>query len=179
MNRKLQLAILSMPLAIFITVLFFLWRGLSLKPDILPSVLVGKAVPHFKLTNVLAPAYPFTEQSFKGKVTLLNVWASWCGACEMEHAMLMEIRNHYQIPIYGIDYKDDLERSKSFLAEKGNPYTMLGNDSTGEVAMDLGVYGTPETFIVDKEGQIAYRHVGVIDQRVWETELLPVIKSLG
>jgi cytochrome c biogenesis protein CcmG, thiol:disulfide interchange protein DsbE len=176
MNKRLQLFVMLVPIPIFITVLFFLWRGLALKPEILPSALLGKPVPAFHLTNILAPSYPFTEQSLKGQVTLVNVWASWCYACEMEHPMLMEIKNRYHIPIYGIDYKDDPVKTKTFLSELGNPYTVLGNDSTGDVAMDFGVYGTPETFIVDKQGMIIYRHVGVINRQVWEDELLPVIK---
>lgn len=176
--RRIRLFIACSPVLIFIVVLFFLWHGLSAQPDILPSALLGKPVPSFHLTNLLAPLYPFTEQNFKGKVTLLNVWASWCYACEMEHAMLMEIKKKYNIPIYSIAYKDSPQNSQAYLKALGNPYSIIGNDSSGEVAMDFGVYGTPETFIVDKQGTIVYRHVGVIDQQVWENELLPVIKRL-
>lgn len=179
MSKSSRILIILTPAFIFIAVLFFLWRGLSVKPEILPSALLGKPAPNFHLTDLMSPAYPFTEQKFKGQVTLLNVWASWCYACEMEHSMLMTIKNNYQIPIYGIAYKDNPQKTQSFLAELGNPYSVIGNDSSGEVAMDFGVYGTPETFIIDKNGTIVYRHVGVIDQRVWETELLPVIQQLG
>jgi cytochrome c biogenesis protein CcmG/thiol:disulfide interchange protein DsbE len=127
----------------------------------------------------MSPAYPLTEQNLKGHVTLLNVWASWCYACELQHPMLMAIKNNYHIPIYGIAYKDEAKNIQTFLNEYGNPYTRLGNDSNGAVAMDFGVYGTPETFVIDKKGTIVYRHVGVISQQVWEEELLPLIKRLS
>lgn len=178
MSKTIRLFIASTPLVIFLGILFFLWRGLSLKPEVLPSALLGKPTPHFRLTDLLSPTYPFTEQNFKGQVTLLNVWASWCYACEREHPVLMEIKNHYHIPIYGITYKDDPKKTQSVLNEWGNPYSRLGNDASGEVAMDFGVYGTPETFIIDKKGNIAYRHVGAINQEIWENELLPVIQRL-
>lgn len=178
MTNLSRLSLFFLPLTIFCVVLFFLWQGLSGQPELLPSPLIGKPVPAFHLTNLLAPAYPLTEQKLKGRVSLLNVWASWCSACEMEHPMLLEIKNNTHIPIYGILYKDEPRTAKAFLAENGNPYTGLGNDDKGEVAMDLGVYGTPETFIVDKQGIIVHRHVGIISQEVWENELLPIIKRL-
>lgn len=179
MSKTTRMLLALAPILIFVAVLFFLWRGLSINPEILPSALLGKPAPQFHLPDLMTPAYPLTEQNFKGQVTLLNVWASWCAACEMEHPMLMEIKNRYQIPIYGLVYKDNPKKIQAFLNEFGNPYSRLGNDSRGEVAMDFGVYGTPETFVIDKKGIIVYRHVGLINQRVWETELLPVIKRLS
>jgi cytochrome c biogenesis protein CcmG/thiol:disulfide interchange protein DsbE len=178
MNKKLKSLAVLVPLSIFIALLFFLWRGLYLQPEILPSTLIGKPLPAFHLSNLLDPDKPFTERNFKGQVILLNVWASWCSACEMEHAMLMRIKKDYGIPIYGIAYKDDPESTQLFLNTLGNPYTIIGNDSTGDVSMDLGVYGTPETFIVDKKGIIVYRHVGIINEQVWENEFLPLLQSL-
>ncbi len=179
MNKTWRLLMAVLPVLIFAGVLFFLWRGLSLKPEILPSALLGKPVPRFHLTDLMSPAYPLTEQNFKGQVTLLNVWASWCSSCEMEHAMLMEIKNAKAVAIYGIAYKDNPKNTEHFLALLGNPYSRLGNDESGEVAMEFGVYGTPETFIIDKKGLIVYRHVGVIDRQVWENELLPRIQRLA
>ncbi len=178
MSKKTRLLLAFSPILIFILVLFFLWRGLSINPEILPSALLGKPAPPFQLVDLMSPAYPLTEQNFKGQVTLLHVWASWCYACQMENAMLMEIKKNYPISIYGIVYKDEPQSIQTFLHELGNPYSRLGNDSRGEVAMDFGVYGTPETFVIDKKGTIVYRHVGVINQQVWETELWPVIKQL-
>ena len=175
-SRKLLALV---PVLIFVAVLFYLWRGLSIIPEVRPSALLGKPAPHFHLQDLMSPAYPLTEQNFKGHVTLLNVWASWCYACELEHPMLMEIKKNYPIQIYGIAYKDEPQKVQSFLREYGNPYTRLGNDSRGEVAMDFGVYGTPETFLIDKKGTIVYRHVGAINQRVWEEELLPLIQRLS
>lgn len=173
-----RLTMFLVPLAVFAAVLFLLWRGLELQPEIPPSPLIGKPLPHFHLSNMLAPSYPLTEEKIKGKVSLVNVFASWCSACEMEHPMMMAIMNQYQIPIYGIAYKDTPKNIKAFLAVNGNPYTAIGNDNRGEVAMELGVYGTPETFIVDKKGVIVHRHVGIISEQVWEDELLPIIKEL-
>jgi len=176
--KQARIILIVLPALIFLTVLFFLWRGLSLKPEVRPSALLGKPAPAFHLTNLLKPNTAFTEQNLKGQVTLLNVWASWCYACEMEHPMLMQIKKTYDIPIYAIVYKDDPKDVLKFLAEMGNPYSMIGNDAQGEVSMDLGVYGTPETFVLNKEGQIVYRHVGMITQELWEKELLPMLQIL-
>lgn len=178
MAKKFQLFIMLTSIIIFISLLFFLWRGLYMQPEILPSALIGKPTPHFHLNNLLNPTLSFTEQNLKGQVTLLHIWASWCSACEIEHPMLMEIKRKYNIPIYGITYKDNSQHIKHFLETLGNPYIMIGNDKTGEIAMDWGVYGTPETFIINKQGTIVYRQVGALHQQTWEHELLPLIHAL-
>jgi cytochrome c biogenesis protein CcmG/thiol:disulfide interchange protein DsbE len=163
---------------VFLSLMFFLWKGLHNQPEILPSALLGEALPKFHVADLMQPQNPFTEQSFKGQVTLLNVWASWCGACQMEHPMLMEIKKHTRVKIYGLAYKDNPDTDLKMLAEMGNPYSALGNDATGEVSMDLGVYGTPETFLIKRQGENLYRHVGVIITQVWNREILPLIKRL-
>lgn len=170
--------VLVVPIAIFATLLFFLWRGLHANPEVLPSTLVGESTPTFRLTNLMSPAFSFSEQDLKGHVTILNVWASWCHVCEMEHPVLMEIKKKYAVTINGINYRDDPDQARQFLTQLGNPYTAVGSDSTGYVAMDFGVYGTPETFIIDKNGRIVYRRVGMVTWSVWEDEMWPLIKKL-
>jgi cytochrome c biogenesis protein CcmG/thiol:disulfide interchange protein DsbE len=179
MSMQTRLLLACVPVLIFASLLFFLWRGLSLKPEILPSALLGKPAPSFQLTDLLSPAYPLTEQQFKGRVTVLTVWATWCYACEAEHPLLMKIKKQYPNLIYGLAYKDDPQMIQIFLKEQGNPYSRIGNDSRGDVAMDFGVYGTPETFILDKKGVIVYRHVGALSEQLWEEELLPLIQKLS
>jgi cytochrome c biogenesis protein CcmG, thiol:disulfide interchange protein DsbE len=177
MNKKSFPLILTLVL-ILAGVLFLLWKSLNNKPEELPSPLIGKPVPSFNLMNLYNPAHPLTEQNLKGRVALLNVWASWCSACEMEHPMLLEIQKNYPYPIYGINYRDEPQKAKAYLDNAGNPYTAVGEDVAGEVTMDLGVYGTPETFILDKNGNIVHRHIGVMTEESWNTEMLPILKSL-
>lgn len=179
MNKKTRLLLAFVPIFIFVSLLIFLWRGLSFNPQVLPSALLGKEAPSFHLADLLTPAYPLTEQQFKGRVTLLNVWATWCYACEAEHPLLMKIKKKYPTLIYGLAYKDDPQSIQAYLKERGNPYSRIGHDSRGEVAMDFGVYGTPETFILDKKGIIVYRHVGALSEELWEKELLPIIQKLS
>lgn len=164
---------------IFLFALFgLLWRELFYaKPHEIPSALIGEPVPAFSLENVFAPI-KFTQKNLMGQVALLNVFATWCYACGVEQPMLMQIKNEYHIPIYGIDYKDKKEDAKKWLDENGNPYVLIGNDYNGDVAIDLGVYGTPETFVLNKQGEIVYRHIGVIDQAAWDKVIYPLIKKL-
>ena len=140
-----------------------LWRELFFaKPNELPSVLIGEPVPHFSLKSVQQPNSLFTHNDLSGHVSLLNVWATWCFACTQETDMLMKIKNVYHVPIYGIDYKDDPKEAMAWLTKYGNPYELIGSDSQGDTAIDLGVYGTPETFVISAQG-IVYA-IGVIDQ---------------
>ncbi len=173
--NKLGICLISLPALVFITLIYFLWRGLALHPEVLPSALVGKPAPRFYLRDLLSER-PFTEQAFKGQLTIFHVWATWCSACEREHPFLMEIKNKYSIPIDGLVYKDKPQHIQGFLAEFGNPYDKIGDDAEGEVAMDFGVYGTPETFLLDQEGRIVYRHVGALNEEIWERGILPLIK---
>lgn len=179
MANKIQTFRIIISVIFFGLFLFLLGKTIYQPRDAeLPNSLVGENAPHFHLQNIIGQGYPFTEHSFKGHLTLLNVWASWCSACMMEHPFLMEIQKNYHIPIYGIAYKDDLLSIQSYLSEEGNPYDVLGNDTSGETSLEFGVYGTPETFLINKDGKIVYRHVGVMSKEIFQEELLPIIKKL-
>ncbi|VVC74870.1 Thiol:disulfide interchange protein DsbE [Aquicella siphonis] len=155
------------------------WELFYAKPNELPSALIGEEVPRFRLPNLFPSQPDFTQQSLTGRVSLVNVWATWCYACGLEQDMLMKIKNEYHVPIYGIDYKDNTPEALTWLDRNGNPYVLIGRDTKGDVAIDFGVYGTPETFVIDKRGKIIYRHIGIIDQKVWDETLYPLIKKNG
>ena len=140
---------------------------------------MGLTIPEFQLPNLLVTNKTFSQKDLLGRVTLLNVWATWCYACGVELPMLMKIKNEYGVPIYSIDYKDNPQDAKKWLQQNGNPYLITGSDVKGDVVIDLGVYGTPETFVISPEGKIIYRHIGVLDQRSWDTILHPLVKQYG
>ncbi len=165
------------PLLIFGLLVFFLWRGLSLDPTDLPSVQLGKPLPVFKLPGLGDKKQEFSPSALHGQVVLLNVWASWCAACTEEQVFLMQLARE-GVPIYGLNYKDNPKDALQWLDEWGNPYKMIGADREGKAAIDLGVYGAPETFLVDKNGVIRYRHAGVLNAVVWVQEFMPRIKQL-
>lgn len=166
------------PFFILFALLAILWRELFYAhPNELPSALIGETVPEFQIPNLWQENKSFSTKELAGRVSLLNVWATWCSACSMEHPMLMKIKEQYHIPIYSIDYKDNSVDAKNWLHQEGNPYVMTGIDQHGDVAIDLGVYGTPETFVINPEGKIVYRHIGIIDDKVWNEVLYPLIKK--
>ena len=166
------------PFLIIFALVGLLWRELFYsKPNELPSALIGETVPSFELPTIFVPDKKFSSKDLVGQVSLLNIWATWCYACSIEHSMLMKIHDQYRIPIYSIDYKDDPEEAKKWLNKLGNPYVKTGNDKLGDTAIDLGVYGTPETFVISPQGKIVYRHVGIIDQKVWDDVLYPIVKK--
>jgi cytochrome c biogenesis protein CcmG/thiol:disulfide interchange protein DsbE len=165
------------PLTIFLIFSVFFWRGLSLDPRQLPSVQIGKKLPNFQLQSLEGTAEKFSAAQFKGKVTLLNVWASWCGACTDEQVFLLALARE-GFPIYGLNYKDNPQEALHWLTEWGNPYQNVGKDLDGRVAIDLGVYGAPETFLIDSSGTIQYRYAGPLNKTVWEHEFLPRINQL-
>ncbi|KTD06725.1 DsbE family thiol:disulfide interchange protein [Legionella jamestowniensis] len=164
------------PLFFFVLLVLFLWRGLSLEPQTLPSAKINQALPAFQLTS-LGSGHPFTPKILQGQVSLLNVWASWCSACIEEQVFLMQLSRE-GVPIYGLNYKDDTQNATQWLKEWGNPYRAIGEDHDGSVAIDLGVYGAPETFLIDKKGVIRFRHVGILNDTSWNTEFLPRMKLL-
>ena len=139
------------PLAIFALLVAFLFRGLSLDPKLVPSPLVGKPIPTFTLTRLDNPAITISDADFRGKVTLLNVWATWCVSCRREHETLVELAKTGQVEIYGLNYKDNREDANRYLAQLGNPYVANAFDNDGRVGIDWGVYGAPETFVIDRE----------------------------
>ncbi|MCP0914671.1 MULTISPECIES: DsbE family thiol:disulfide interchange protein [Legionella] len=165
------------PLLLFLLMTYFFWRGLFLNPQALPSVQIGKTLPPFQLSRLDKEGEHFNSKNLQGKVALLNVWASWCAACADEQVFLLQLA-HEGIPIYGLNYKDNKEHAAQWLTEWGNPYKQIGNDTTGKVGMDLGVYGTPETFLIDKKGIIRYRYAGILDAEIWQREFLPRIAEL-
>ena len=164
------------PFAIFMLLVIFLWRGLTLDPQKLPSAKVGQQLPKLNLPALLQHEF-LQDSAFKGKVSLLNVWASWCYACTQEQWFLLKLARE-GVAIYGLDYKDPPQDAESWLNEWGNPYKMIGSDLDGKAAIDLGVYGAPETFLIDKKGTIRHRHVGVLNEVVWQREFLPLVKQL-
>lgn len=165
------------PFLMFVMLGLFFWRGLSLDPQHLPSAKLGKPLPPFRLPVLGNAQSELTPASMQGHIALLNVWASWCMACNEEQVFLMRLARE-GVAIYGVNYKDNSHDASNWLATWGNPYRLVGEDTTGRVGIDLGVYGAPETFLIDKRGMIRYRHVGVLTEMVWQRELLPIIKHL-
>lgn len=170
-------AILLLPLALFLVLAVFLYRGLFLNPAELPSALIGKPVPAFSLPAVDDPARTLSEADLKGKPALLNVWATWCVSCKAEHPVLTELAVQ-GVNIVGINYKDDNANALKWLKEFHNPYQLDIRDEQGSLGLNLGVYGAPETFLVDRHGIIRHKFVGVIDQRAWREQLAPLYQQL-
>jgi len=168
---------LFVPLALFAGLSLVLLLGLDKDPTELPSALVGEPFPVFNLPSLMAEQQFVTEQDFKGDVVLVNVWATWCFACRIEHPMLNEL-SAKGVKIIGINYKDQRAEAHSWLAERGNPYQFNIFDAHGQLGIDLGVYGAPETFLVDASGTIRHRRVGVVDERVWNTEFRALYEQL-
>jgi cytochrome c biogenesis protein CcmG/thiol:disulfide interchange protein DsbE len=166
------------PLAIFALLVAFLFRGLSLDPKLVPSPLVGKPVPTFTLTRLDNPAVTISDADFKGKVSLLNVWATWCVSCRREHETLVQLAKTGQVEIYGLNYKDNREDANRWLSQLGNPYVANAFDSDGRVGIDWGVYGAPETFIIDREGIIRHKHIGPLTDEIINDEILPLVAKL-
>jgi cytochrome c biogenesis protein CcmG/thiol:disulfide interchange protein DsbE len=165
------------PLTLFLLLGLFLWRGLSLNPHELPSVQLGKALPSFQLPQLKKPNLIFSSKQLQGEVVLLNVWASWCVACVDEQVMMLQLARQ-GIPFYGLNYKDKASDALQWLAQWGDPYKLVIQDTEGKTAIDLGVYGAPETFVIDKQGIIRYRHVGIMTQEAWSKEIQPLMKRL-
>ncbi|WP_419420650.1 DsbE family thiol:disulfide interchange protein [Legionella sp. D16C41] len=165
------------PLVLFALLAIFLGRGLFLEPQKLPSAQLGQSLPQFKLPLLTAENKVLTNNDLQGDVSILNVWASWCTACSEEQVFLLRLAD-VGVPIFGLNYKDNNDNAKKWLAEWGNPYKKVGSDTAGKVAIDLGVYGAPETFLIDAKGIIRYRHAGALDEKVWAEEFLPRILQL-
>ena len=168
------------PLGIFIVLVVFLAIGLRLgDPHELPSALINKPAPTFHLPQLKAPEKQFSSEDMRGKVWLLNVWASWCFECQREHPHLFEYAQSGVVPIYGLNYKDKREDALAWLGELGDPYLLSAVDLDGRVGMDYGVYGAPETYVIDKSGTIRYKHVGPLMPEVWSEKILPLVEELN
>jgi cytochrome c biogenesis protein CcmG, thiol:disulfide interchange protein DsbE len=167
----------ALPFILFALIVILLWHGLRLHPNEVPSPLINKPAPSFQLPDLLLN-HTISSNDFKGHVTLFNVWATWCYACAVEHEFLLNLAQEKHLLIYGLDYKDDPIAAKKWLKTHGNPYKLVATDETGETAIDWGVYGTPETFLIDKKGIIRYKHIGLITPEVWEKILEPRVHQL-
>ncbi len=166
------------PLGVFAVLVIFLWAGLSLKPSEIPSPLIDKPAPEFTLPQLHDPAKQIGRKDLLGKVTLLNVWASWCAACRDEHPLLVELASTGQVAIYGLNYKDAREDALRWLKELGDPYLASAFDNPGNVGIDYGVYGVPETFVIDREGIIRYKVIGPLTPDNLKNTVLPLVRKL-
>jgi len=166
------------PLGVFFVMAVFLGIGLTLNPREVPSPLIGKPVPQFSLPPVQGRTLGLATADLKGQVALVNVFASWCVACREEHPVLLELAKKGIVPIHGLNYKDKPADAQGWLDELGDPYTRTGADISGRVAIDWGVYGVPETFVVDRNGVIAYKQIGPITPKVLQETILPLVRKL-
>ena len=155
------------PLALFLGLGFFLWKGLYLDPRELPSAMIDRPMPAFELPSLTEPDRQLSVADLKGEVALINVWATWCPTCKEEHSFLNQLAQQ-GVVIYGINYKDEPVKATSWLQRYLNPYREVILDKEGRLGLDLGVYGAPETYVIDANGTIRYRHVGAVDAKVWK-----------
>ncbi len=160
-------ALLFIPIVLAMLLGLFLWKGLSLDPKELPSALVGKPFPGFSLTELKNPDRLLTEADLPKRPVLVNIWATWCPSCKVEHPQLLSIARNDGIPVIGLNYKDDAEEARNWLRQYQDPYRFVIFDPDGTLGFNLGVYGAPETFIVDGKGIVRYRHAGPIDTATW------------
>lgn len=167
------------PLAIFLGLVWFLAAGLKLDPKEVPSPLINKSAPQFQLTRLDDATQTIRRDDLLGKVWVLNVWASWCVACREEHPLLVEFARQKLVPIYGLNYKDDRNAAQQWLARFGNPYDASLFDSDGRVGIDWGVYGVPETFLIDKQGVIRFKQIGPLTPEAIRTQLEPLVRQLN
>ena len=172
-NKKLLI-----PLVVFVALVGFLLVGLFRDPREVPSPLIGKPAPTFTLAQLHEPAKTLGPNDLKGKVWLLNVWASWCVSCRDEHPLLVELAKAKIVPIVGLDYKDEPQAGKGWLAKLGNPYDVSVMDSDGRAGIDWGVYGVPETFVIDKQGTIRYKQIGPVTAESLQKKILPLVREL-
>ena len=166
------------PLALFLVLAIFLLRGLFLNPREVPSPLINKPAPQFSLAQLAQPGQAFGPQDMRGQVWLLNVWASWCVACRQEHPLLVELAKRKAVPIVGLNYKDKPDAATGWLAQFGDPYNLSVKDTDGRVGIDYGVYGVPETFLIDKAGVIRFKQIGPLTEEVWTKKMQPLIEEL-
>ena len=172
MNRHL------IPLTLFAVLVAFLGIGLGLNPRELPSPLIGKPAPAFELAQLHEQGKLLGKQDLLGQVWLLNVWASWCVSCREEHPVLVELSKSNVVPIYGLNYKDRRDEALAWLKQFGDPYTSSVTDTDGRVGIDYGVYGVPETFVIDKAGLIRYKQIGPVTPQALKDKILPLVKQL-
>jgi cytochrome c biogenesis protein CcmG/thiol:disulfide interchange protein DsbE len=167
-----------LPLAVLAVVVGFLGVGLKLDPREVPSPLIGKAAPPFSLPVLHEPAKTVSNTDFKGQVWMLNVWASWCVSCREEHPVLVELSKQKIVPIIGLNYKDQSDDARAWLKKFGDPYVMSLVDAKGKIGIDYGVYGVPETYVIDRDGVIRYKKIGPVTPDTVREKILPLVKQL-
>jgi len=167
-----------LPLVVFLVLAGFLYKGLHLDPHEVPSPLIGKPAPTFNLPQLHDTKKQFTPEEMKGKVWLLNAWSSWCVSCKEEHPVLLSLAQQNIVPIYGLDYKDKKEDAEMWLRQAGDPYTLSVMDRDGRTGIDYGVYGVPETYVIDKQGIIRYKQIGPVTSVSLREWILPLIAEL-
>ncbi len=169
----------AIPVALFAILVVFFAVGLTRDPREVPSPFIGKAAPAFTLPQVHEATKTFGPKDMAGKVWMLNVWASWCASCRVEHPLLVELARRKVVPIVGLNYKDQRDDALKWLQKFGDPYALSAYDLEGRVGIDYGVYGAPETFVIDKQGVIRYKHIGPITPEALEKKILPLIRDLS
>jgi cytochrome c biogenesis protein CcmG/thiol:disulfide interchange protein DsbE len=167
------------PMGIFLVLVLFLGAGLKLDPKEVPSPLIGKPAPTFALARLDDPTQTIRRDDLLGQVWMLNVWASWCVACREEHPLLVEFAKSKTLPIYGLNYKDQPAAGQKWLSDFGNPYQASLSDRDGRVGIDFGVYGVPETFIIDRQGVVRFKQIGPITPEVIRTKIEPLVRQLN
>ncbi len=167
------------PIALFGLLVAVLVVGLGKDPTLVPSPLVGKPAPEFALPRLDDAERTFSRQDLLGKVSLVNVWGTWCSGCRQEHETLLAVAKDSGVPIYGINWKDDPQLAKEWLLTLGNPYAAVGVDIEGRTAINWGVYGAPETFLIGPDGTVLYKHIAPLSLEVWRKEFLPRIAAAG
>ena len=165
-------------LVVFLVLAGFLAVGLKLDPREVPSPLIGKQAPAFSLPQLAQPGQKLSTQELRGQVWMLNVWASWCVACRIEHPLLVEFSKQGKVPIYGLNYKDQRDDAIAWLQRFGDPYKVSLSDTAGLVGIDFGVYGVPETFVIDKRGVIRHKHIGPVTPDALRDTILPLVEKL-
>lgn len=168
----------AIPLVFFILLVAFLAIGLRHDPHEVPSPLIDKRAPAFQLAQLRDPSRTFSAADMRGKVWLLNVWASWCVTCRDEHPLLLQYARSGALPIYGLNYKDKREDALSWLGQLGDPYVLSVSDNDGRVGIDYGVYGAPETYLIDRDGVIRFKQIGPVTPDIWQKTILPLAQQL-
>ena len=177
-TQKKSRLVFILPILLFGIISIAFAIGLTLDPRNLPSVLIGKSVPDFDLPPVAGRELGLSDEDLKGQVSLVNVWASWCTECRAEHPLLMDLSERGIVPIHGLNYKDKPADARNWLDNLGDPYTRTGADRNGRVAIDWGVYGVPETFVVNQKGEVVYKHIGALSVSIFDEKILPIIRDL-
>ncbi len=168
-----------LPAGLFGLLVIFFFRGLSLDPSRIPSPLIGKPAPVFSLPALADASETVSNENMRGGMALLNVWATWCVGCRAEHEALLTIAASTEVPIIGLNWKDDPVAARRWLGQLGNPYAATAVDAEGRVAIDWGIYGAPETFLIDAAGIVRHKHIGPITMQAWEQDFLPLISASG